>query len=87
METQIARVKLAELEDRLVEKDAVRDFVFKLFRAERDALIAWPGRIGHELAMDFQRDGVEPRTVICLLEKYVNRFLSERSKAARQPSF
>ena len=84
VETQIARVKLAELEDRLVDKQKMLDFVFKLFRAERDALIAWPGRIGHELAMDFQREGVEPRAVICLLEKYVKRYLTERADTERQ---
>ena len=86
VETQIARVKLAELEDRLIDKKRVLEFVFKLFRAERDALIAWPGRIGHEFALDVQREGVEPRAVIRLLEKHVKRYLSERAKAARPPS-
>ena len=83
VETQIARVKLAELEDRLVDKEAVLEFVFKLFRAERDALIAWPGRIGHEFALDLQQQGLEPRAVICLLEKYVKRYLTERADAER----
>ena len=87
VETQIARVKLAELQGKLVLKDPVNDFVFKLARAERDALIAWPGRIGHELAMDLQQQGLEPRAVICLLEKYIKRYLSERAQAVRQSSY
>ena len=62
------------------------EFVFKLFRDERDALVAWPGRIGHELALDLQQKGNEPRAVIGLLEKYVKRYLTERSEAERPRS-
>ena len=85
-EARLAELKVAEQEDRLIDKEAVLEFVFKLFRDERDALIAWPGRIGHELALDLKQKGNEPRVVIGLLEKYVKRYLSERANVDRPRS-
>ena len=85
-EAQLAELKVAEQEGRLVDKEKVLEFVFQLFRDERDALIAWPGRIGHELALDLKQKGNEPRVVIGLLEKYVKRYLTERANAERPRS-
>ena len=85
-EAQLAELKLAEQQENLVDKERMLEFVFKLFRDERDALVAWPGRIGHEFALDIQQKGNEPRVVITLLEKYVKRYLAERAKAERPRS-
>ena len=63
-----------------------KEFVFKLFRDERDALIAWPGRIGHEMALDLKQKGNEPRVVIGILEKHVKRYLTGRAHVERPRS-
>ena len=80
-EAQLAELKVAEQQRCLVQKDCVQDYVFKLFRDERDALVAWPGRIGQEIALDLQQKGTKARTVTSLLEKYVKRYLAERVQA------
>ena len=80
-EAQLAELKVAEQQRHLVQKDSVQDYVFKLFRDERDALVAWPGRIGQEIALDLQQKGTKARTVTSLLEKYVKRYLAERIQA------
>jgi hypothetical protein len=85
-EAELTQLKLEEQQGNLVDKEKVLEFVFKLFRNERDALIAWPGRIGHELALDLKQKGNDPRAVIGLLEKYVKRYLTERAHAERPRS-
>ena len=85
-EAQLAELKLAEQQNSLVQKESMLDFVFKLFRDERDAMVAWPGRIGHEFALDIQQKANDPRIVIGLLDKYVKRYLAERAKAERPRS-
>ena len=83
-EAQLAELKVAEQQGRLVQKAAAEEFAFKLARAERDAWVAWPGRMGNELALDLEQKGNKPRTVISLLEKYVKRHLAERAQNHRE---
>ena len=85
-EAELTQLKLQEQQGNLVEKEKVLEFVFKLFRDERDALIAWPGRIGHEMALDLKQKGNEPRVVIGILEKHVKRYLTGRAHVERPRS-
>ena len=83
-EAQLAELKVAEQQGQLVHRAAAEEFAFKLAREERDALVAWPGRIGNELALDLEQKGLNARNVISLLEKYVNRHLAERAQSHRE---
>ena len=83
-EAQLAERKVAEQQGLLVHRAAAEEFAFKLAREERDALVAWPGRIGNEFTLDLEQKGLNARNVISLLEKYVKRHLAERSQSHRE---
>lgn len=64
---------------KLVDAEAVEAAVFRLARADRDALQNWPSRVGPVLAAEL---GVDAAALIIVLEKHVRAYLSERSQAA-----
>ena len=83
IEAQMSGLRLRELQGVLVRKDRVTDYVFQVFREERDALLALPARYSAELA---DKLGVDHRTLHNELETIVRRYLTERARL-RSPDF
>ncbi|ACL58752.1 hypothetical protein [Methylobacterium nodulans] len=64
----------AEQQGRLIERAAAEKLFFDTARELRDAWLAWPARIGIELAAEL---GIEARVLTQALTNHVNRHLSE----------
>ena len=78
-EIYLAKKRKLEFEamaGQLVERAAVDRDMYRLSRAERDALTGWPSRVAAEIAALFQ---IDPIKFEIELEKRVRQFLTERS--------
>lgn len=62
----------------LVNRTLARETVFKWFRGVRDAWRNFPARFSAQIAADLQAQDVNHRTVITVLEKYVDLYLEEQ---------
>jgi len=97
-EAQLRRLRLEERRGALLDRKTTLAKFFTTVRAMRDAWLAWPARVGPEMAADLHRVVCAdcrrvldaPRLMI-LLEPYVRRQLSELAdarldlSAAREP--
>ena len=77
-EAQIRRLRLEERRGALPDRRTTLAKFFTAVRAMRDAWLAWPARIGPELAADLRLDAT--RAMIAL-EPYVRRQLQELADA------
>jgi hypothetical protein len=73
-EAQLRRLRLEERRGALLDRRTYLAKFFTTVRAMRDAWLAWPARIGPELAADL---GLETTRVMIALEPYVRRQLDE----------
>ena len=78
-EAELRRLRLEERRGQLLDRHATLAKFFTVTRTLRDAWLAWPSRIGAELAADL---GVEPARLMIALERYVRRQLTESADAA-----
>jgi hypothetical protein len=82
-ENYLARLRQLEFETksgRLIDAEAACAQVFKLSRAERDALQSWPAQVSPLLAAEFS---IDPVRLVVSLESHVRRFLTERAQFIR----
>jgi hypothetical protein len=77
-EAQIRRLRLEERRGALLDRRTTLAKFFTAVRAMRDAWLAWPARIGPELAADL---GLDAPHVMIALELYVRRQLEELADA------
>jgi hypothetical protein len=80
VEAGLKRLQLAERRGELLDRQATLAKVFQTVRAMRDAWLAWPSRVGPELAADL---GLDATRVMIALEPYVRRQLDELAAGAR----
>src|SRR5262245_11590779 len=73
-EAQLRRLRLEERRGALLDRRTTLAKFFTAVRAMRDAWLAWPARIGPELAADL---GLDATRVMIALEPYVRRQLHE----------
>lgn len=73
-EAQLRRLRLEERRGSLLDRQTYLAKFFTTVRAMRDAWLAWPARIGPELAADL---GLDATRVMIALEPYVRRQLDE----------
>lgn len=83
---EVYLAKLRELEfdvksGRLVEADAVAKAQFEIARRVHDQWMAWPNRIGPEIAAELGADHVQ---AVLVLERYVRKHLDEIASAELQ---
>lgn len=76
-EAQLARKRLQEKEEELVQRVAAEKMVTALARRFRDALLGWPARVSAELAAEL---GVEARALEQALEGALWEFLAEQAE-------
>ena len=87
-EAQLRRLRLEERRGALLDRQTTLAKFFTTVRAMRDAWLAWPARIGPELAADL---GLDATRVMIALQPYVRRQLQELADArldlgtAREP--
>ncbi len=62
----------------LVNRPLARETVFQWFRGERDAWRNFPARFAAQIAAELQTQDINHRTMITVLEKYVDLYLEER---------
>jgi hypothetical protein len=74
VEAQLRRLRLEERRGQLLDRQTTLAKVFTVLRSVRDAWLAWPARVGPELAAEL---GVDPTTLMITLEPYVRRQLDE----------
>lgn len=74
MEGLDAKERIGEL----VNRPLAREQVFSWFRGERDAWRNFPARFSAQIAAELQTQDVNHRTMITVLEKYVDLYLEER---------
>ena len=79
-----AKVELAvdRLRGGLVDRQQVGKVVFTFFRRLRDAWMAWPDRIGREMAAELELD---PDEFLRVLKRYVIDHLADLSKPGPPP--
>src|SRR5262245_12850762 len=77
-EAQLRRLRLEERRGALLDRQTTLAKFFTTVRAMRDAWLAWPARIGPELAADL---GLDATRVMIALEPYVRRQLQELANA------
>src|SRR5262245_9954497 len=77
-EAQLRRLRLEERRGALLDRQTTLAKFFTTVRAMRDAWLAWPARIGPELAADL---GLDATRVMIALEPYVRRQLQELADA------
>lgn len=73
---RLAEIELAEREGALTDAAKADAMLFNKAREFRDALVNWPPRIAAEFAAEL---GADPRRMLSLLEKHVDRLLAELS--------
>ena len=75
-----AKVELAvdRLRGGLVDRQAVGRVVFAFFRRQRDSWLAWPDRIGREMAAEL---AIDPDEFMRVLRRYVIDHLADLSKS------
>ena len=73
-EAQLRRLRLEERRGTLLNRQTTLAKFFTTMRAVRDAFLAWPARVGPELAAEF---GLDQTRVMIALERYVRRQLDE----------
>jgi hypothetical protein len=74
VKAQTNKVRLARLKGDLVDRNQAIAHVFKLARAERDAWLNWPARVGPQLAATL---AVDAHTLHVALETAVREHLTE----------
>ena len=77
-DSHLVRLRLLQMQGRLVERDKAEAFTYQLARQERDAWLAWPARISGQFAADLMAlEPMDQRGVHALLERYVHAHLEE----------
>jgi hypothetical protein len=74
VDVQTKRLALEQRRGALISRDRALLKCFAFARMLRDAWLAWPARIGPELAAEL---GVDTRDVILALDRHVHRHLEE----------
>jgi hypothetical protein len=77
-QAQLHRLRLEERRGTLLDRQTTLAKFFTAIRAIRDAWLAWPARVGPELAADL---GLDATRVMIALEPYVRRQLHELADA------
>jgi hypothetical protein len=73
-EAQLRRLRLEERRGALLDRQTTLAKIFTTFRAYRDAWLAWPARVGPEIAAEH---GIDQTRLMITLEKHVRRQLDE----------
>jgi hypothetical protein len=73
-EAQLQRLRLEERRGALLDRQTTLAKFFTTIRAYRDAWLAWPSRVGPEIAAEF---GLDQTRLMITLERYVRRQLEE----------
>jgi hypothetical protein len=73
-EVQLRRLRLEERRGALLDRQTTLAKLFTTIRAYRDAWLAWPARVGPEIAARF---GLDQTDLMIELEKHVRRQLEE----------
>jgi hypothetical protein len=81
-EAELRQLRLSERRGQLLDRAATLARFFAVVRGMRDAWLAWPARIGAELAGVL---GVEPGPLMIALEPFVRRQLVELADAQLDP--
>jgi hypothetical protein len=79
LQTRERALRMEVESGRLCDVDTVRNRVFALARADRDALQNWPSRISAIMASEL---GVDPAVLVLTLERHLRDHLVERSDHA-----
>ena len=78
-DAEMARLKRMQMEGVLIDREKAQQFIHGWMRQERDAWMAWPGRVASLLAADLDLEDV--RAVTTVLERHVREHLQELSKS------
>jgi hypothetical protein len=73
-QAQLHRLRLEERRGALLDRQTTLAKIFTTFRSHRDAWLAWPARVGPEIAARF---GLDQTALMIELERYVRRQLDE----------